>query len=252
MTLRLLIIGAFVSALGLAGCATKVTGLKQSESFQYQNVLNGKIAVGGVVSAIDELKTKQQMTYGNILKRQILEERKDFNVASPGLVRRKVGKTAYKNMLVELQDNGSLSPNTIANLKEKVPGKRYIVFARIESNDTDKNRQQIEKTDKEGNGTGAYRITTSARRTIIAQMQIVDLLEKNLAWSGSVTKTLSNASNFDKRRESGIVSLVKAIKGDGENADKLDKMYPYPALPKTKAVLAKVFNGFAENLPEED
>ena len=78
-------LGLVAILVGISGCATKVVGLKKSPSFLYSNVQNGKMAIGGVVSATEEVKPAQVATYGNMLMNQIIEERNGIAVAPPSL-----------------------------------------------------------------------------------------------------------------------------------------------------------------------
>lgn len=250
--MKLLLTGLMTAAL-LSGCATKVKGLKKSETFTFENVKSGKIIVAGVVDATGEGKIdyKKNISLANALKNQIIEERAMFSVNSAGLVVKKLGKKNYLRMLSAIEEEGRLGQEDIMLLKKSLTGRRYVVFARVESDDVSKNRDTRTPTDSQGNVTGPEQMVTRVNRSIETAYQVYDLVEGNLAWSGNISKSTSKESNYVIKKDSGLVSLVKAIKGTEEDND-VEKNYPYPKTPSRKYVMNNSFRGFAENLPEED
>jgi len=238
-----------IALIAFSGCATKVTGLKKSNAFNYNNVKLGRIAVGGVTSAVERLNSREQTTYGNLLKAQILEERGSLSVASVGVLKKKLGKRRYNELMSEYEELGTVGPEWYSTLNNKIKRQRFLIFARIENNDVDQDR--TENTQYDSNGNPDYtNIVSKTSRAITASIQVLDLKNQEVAWSGTITKTLSNSRNYRRREEMGIVKLVKAIKGT--QAQSKDAKYPFPAAPKTKNVLARLFMGFGENLPEKD
>src|SRR5579859_3879678 len=106
-----------VALLGLAyvGCATKVAGLKQSNTFVYPSIVQGKIAVGGVTSAVDTLEESRRNSLANLLRTELLEERKDYNVIPVGTVANKLGKSKYNEILEAFRLDGIVNE---AHLKD--------------------------------------------------------------------------------------------------------------------------------------
>ncbi len=235
----------------IAGCATKVAGLKQSATFTHPALLNGKIAVGGVAAATETLDEGKRSTYSNLLRTALLEERKELTVLPVGTVINKVGPSQYQQMLAELQTSGLLSDKSLNTLKSKVADTRYITFARVENDEVNHDRNETANQDRNGKTIeGSEKVVTTARRDLTASLLVYDLKEGDVAWSGSITKSLSNTRQYDKERELGLVSVIKAIKGSEQVSDA--QKYPYPTAPESHKVLALVFEGFGENLPEKD
>lgn len=235
----------------VAGCATKIAGLKTSPSFTHASIMSGKLAIGGVASAYAPMDEGRRSSMAGILRTAILEERKDYNVIPVGSVMNQLG-SQYAVLISEIQNTGSLSDKSIQTLKNKLAGTRYVTFARIESDDVSHDRSETSSTDKDGRLIeGSEKVNTRADRTVSASLHIYDLKSGDVAWGGTVTKTLSASRQYDKERELGLVSVIKAIKGDGAGQS-VDQKYPYPTAPESQKVLAKVFEGFGENLPEKD
>jgi len=234
----------FVSLL-LSGCATRVVGLRKSESFNFQNVKTGRMAIGGVASVVEPLKPRMRSTYGNLLKTQMIEERKTIPVLSVGSFQKKIGSDQYSQLMNEYEELGTINTTWIKKIKAKYKRGRFVVFALIESNDIDFARDSRSGYD---DSSREY-VEAKASRTISASLQVLDLQAEEVAWSGSITKTVANTNNYRKKKEMGLISLVKAIKGDERSED---EKYPFPDAPKTKEVLARLFSGFSENLPETD
>lgn len=236
----------------VAACSTKVAGLKQSPTFTHPALMSGKIAIGGVAAATETLDEGKRSTYSNLLRTALLEERKELTVIPVGTVINKVGPSQYQQMLTELQTSGLLSDKSVATLKTKVPDSRYITFARVENDEVNHDRNETANHDRNGKAiSGSEKVVTTARRDLTASLLVYDLKEGDVAWSGSITKSLSNTRQYDKEKELGIVSVINAIKGSNTQVPD-DQKYPYPAPPESHKVLAMVFEGFGENLPEQD
>lgn len=236
----------------LSGCATKIAGLKQSPTFTHQAITSGKIAVGGVVSATAILDEGRSTTYSNLMRTQLLEERKDYNVAPVGVLVNKVGRAGYQALAAEMQSTGTLSDASVALLKRKMPDTRYVAFARIEHDEVNHNRNESSQTDKNGQVVpGSERVTASSERQVSASLHIYDLKAGDVAFTGTVSKSASDSRSYEKEKDLALVSVIKAIKGD-ETTHGEDQKYPFPPAPDTTKVLAKIFAGFGENLPEKN
>lgn len=246
------ILSLFVLTAVLAACSTKVAGLKQSPTFTHPALVSGKIAIGGVAAATETLDEGRRSTYSNLLRTALLEERKELTVIPVGTVINKVGPSQYQQMIGELQSAGLLSDKSVTSLKAKLPDARYVTFARVENDEVNHDRNETANHDRNGKAiSGSEKVVTTARRDLTASILVYDLKEGDVAWSGSITKSLSNTRHYDKEKELGIVSVINAIKGSSNQVPD-DQKYPYPSPPESHKVLAMVFEGFGENLPEQD
>jgi hypothetical protein len=235
----------------LVGCATKVAGLRSSPDFTYGNLTRGRILVGGVAVASGAVDEANRNSLAGLLRTALLEERKEVPVGPVGIVPQKLGKL-YPTVVGEIELNGTLSEKSIEALRSKVTDTRYITFARVENDQVSQDRREVSNTDRNGNPIpGSAKVVTSAERAVTASLTVYDLKSGNIAWSGSVTKSLSQSREYEKEREIGLVTVIRAIKGDTANQTPEQK-YPYPSPPETNKVLARVFAGFAENFPEKD
>ncbi len=236
-----------LAMLSLVSCATRVKGLQKSDSFTFANVQSGKIIAGGVVHSTEDWKNKTKINYSNRMKTQILDEREEFKVSNAGILVKKIGKKGYAKVISEFENDGALSEKSLSLLSSKIKGRRYVVFAKVEGDEVMKDRTNNEKTDSNGKKTGRTVIETKTTRKVDVNFTVIDLVDKNVAWSGMISKSKYKSLKYEK--ENGLVSLVKAIAGSDETTN--DK-YPYPKAPKLSMVLDMAFEGFAENLPEED
>jgi hypothetical protein len=238
-------------ALALTGCATKVAGLKQSPTFTFPSIAQGKMAVGGVAASSTLLDEGKRTSYANLLRTELLEERKEYNIAPVGSVVNRLGRQQYQTMMSELANTGSISDQSLSALRTKLADTRYVTFALIEHDEVTTDRRENSSTDKDGRVVpGSEKIVASAQRNVTASLHVYDLKSGDVAFTGAVTKSLGDSRQYEKERESGLVSVIKAIKGDGN--DPIDAKYPYPTAPDTMKVLSKVFTGFGENLPKPD
>jgi len=167
-----------------------------------------------------------------------------------GVVMNKLGPK-YEAVVKELQNTGTLSDASLRTLRKSLPEARYVAFARIENNEVVTDRSESSNTDKNGNTIeGSEKVISSAHRNVTASLSVYDLELAEVAWSGTVSKSLGSSRQYAKEKEFTLVSVINAIKGTG--AVSADQKYPFPPAPETHQVLAKVFEGFGENMPEQD
>jgi hypothetical protein len=107
-------------AVLLAGCATRIAGLRHSPTFTYPSVISGKMAVGGVVSAVENLDEGRRSALAGVLRTALIEERKEYNILPVGSVMNRMG-SQYAVLLSEMKSTGSLSDKSLQALKNKMP-----------------------------------------------------------------------------------------------------------------------------------
>src|SRR5262249_46244012 len=152
--------------------------------------------------AVGTLDEGRQTTYANLLRTHLLEERKEYPLSPVGNVMNKLGRTQYQGIMHELQATGSLSDQSVTTLKNKLPDMRYITFARIESDEVSNDRRETSNTDKNGKVVeGSEKVVSSAQRNVTASLHIYDLRNGEVAFTGAVTKVLSDSRQYDKEKE---------------------------------------------------
>lgn len=234
----------------LFSCATKVTGLEKAESFNFNNVKNGKMIVAAVTHSEDKWKFKDVVKETKSFKRQILEERNDLKVADSVKLVKSIGKKNYSKLMKEYDDNGFISDKTKKYLMNKVKGFRYLTFAKVDSDNISKFRKEEDQTDGNGKKTGKTSMVSTVQRNISANINVIDLTDGKNVWSGSIAKDAKATLSYNVKKDGLIMGIVKAVNGTEEQGP--DVKYPFPKAPSLKGILAKVYKGFAENLPEED
>lgn len=235
----------------LASCATKVVGLQQSEDFNYPNLQAGKLIIAGVTSSVDEISMRENLAFSNLMKTHITEERSDVPILPAGALLKKLGKKDYAALIEDYSLTGNVGEKNIALIKTKMRLARFVTFVKIESNEELTNHDEVPAEDSQGKEiSGKTKITAMVERKINAAIQIVDLAKSNIAWSGSIEKSIKKYNYHTQNKESGLITLVKAVKGTKEES--IEKKFPAPKAPTTKEVLAQIFSAFANNLPEQD
>lgn len=245
MKQRYLTLGVIIMLV--IGCTTmktlfraKVSGLVKDPSFTYQAVVNGKMAVGGVVSSISQLNNSQRNNYANVLRSQFINERETFQVAPVSSVINALGQEEYGQMLNDYKNSGGIDDSWLKKLSIKVKA-RYVIFTSIQSDDVENTRERL----------GGKVVSRSIRR-VSATMNIYDLQQKYAAWSGTVNQQKTRESKYDEQKESDLIVLIKVIKGATKTQKSDDDLYPYPQPPRSNEVVARVFEGFGENMPEKE
>jgi len=247
-----------IAMLLLISCKTQVVGLQQDHSFTYDNALQGGFIVGGVVSLIDPMSDQQRMLYSEILAREFIDERPEFSVIRSGSLISAFSVAQYETWLDEFQLTGELSAPFSDAVKVHFPKARYLMLCRIEEDRVTQDHSESE-TDiadsEEDRKKGEYEyvqvdVSLTTSRQVGARLTIFDLQQHVVAWSGYVTQSRSNSNDssrtFHKKhrwRNQIVDDFVQALIGKNNQG--------YPQAPAFEEVIASVFEGFAENMPEE-
>jgi hypothetical protein len=231
-----------VSGFTFVSCATKAIGVRQDSSFKKEAVVQGKMAVGGVVSS-KPVSDEEMTSYANSLKDQIQEKRDDYSVSPSGVVADKLGSEGYKSMLGEYKEKGVLGDESLKKLAESVGGIQYIIFARIDMDSIEKKLVNKSKKDKDGKVISSS-VSATISRKISVSFNVYDTGRGISAWSG----TLETTKKSSREHSTGInvVDVINAVKSVGSGKDR----FTYPDPPDIKKLLAKNFKGFAKQLPK--
>ncbi|MEM7294010.1 MAG: hypothetical protein AAF420_11535 [Pseudomonadota bacterium] len=243
---------AMLGALVLGGCAAHVEGLLVDEQFSHQSVVQGRLAIGGVVSVDGNLTGPLRNRYAGMFLREIRKERSTYPLISAGQVELKVG-SEYPIALDDYRYINTLSAHNLGLFRNAVIGARYILFSRIEGTTVQESREdeEIIKQDDLGNIIEEYvQVTLTRTRRVTAVVNIFDLETGASVWSGELSQRRSNNNEYridkDERFEGALISAVINTLLFGDTG----REYPDP--PEFDEVLKAVFHGFAENFPEAE
>jgi hypothetical protein len=239
-----------ILALGLcaaAACQTRVKGLATDPSFTYEAVVSGKMAIGGVTSALTKMPEEERNRYADMMRMSFLEKRETFTIVPAGFVAHFMGHPEYRHMLDEYRTYGRLSDS----LKEKVGARftiaRYIAFARIERDNISRSRTE-ETHDASGEELEKKKTIMETTRSTEVSLNIYDLQTGVKVWSGAVEEYAVRKNEYVENKESKffLIALFEAI------IDAIFETPPeYPDPPSLDELLGRVFSGFARYLPEE-
>lgn len=241
---------ALTSLIALASaCTTKVDGLYVSDSFTPSNIKRGSILTGGVVNNVEAQSRTDSNSYSSIMLAKIKDERKYASLQPVDTLINALGEKQYDKMLNKYASSG-LDEATLSMISEKLPNVHFLALARIEANNTEKFAEETaaqESTDANGKVIKTPpKITKKHKRTTLVSMHIYDLKNKNLAFSGQVSKHKENSNTYDVNTLTNVLSVVNAVQGKDN-----EKIYPSPDAPDTRLILGDIFKGFAENFPKE-
>lgn len=245
--IKLLVI---TSVMLLTSCATKVHGLRKTADFTYTNVRSGRLTIGGIAHSSEKWNYKKKISLANQFRTEVQEERKDIYVDSTAYLVKRIGRGLYRELLREIEEDATLSESTLTILNQNLTDRRYIAFARIESDITSKRRNTEDVKDTEGKATGDKKLTTTTYRNMDINFFVYDIRNKYLAWNGMIKQHDQNSLDYHIRKKNGLDHFFELI--SGSNSQSLDKKYPYPTAPSEKYILSNAFSGFAQNLPEKD
>ncbi len=230
-------------------CATKVDGLYVSDSFKPDTLKRATLITGGVANITSSYNRDESNSYSALMLGQFKDEREDLNLKPVETLIQALGDKHY-NETIEKYAKSGLDAQMLETMAAKVPGIRFVAFAKIESNNTEKNASHqpaSETKDDKGKVTKNPESWTKIhKRTVLASLHIYDLNKKEVAFSGQVTKFKESSRTYTVNAIGNVLSVVNAIKGKDDEAT-----YPTPEAPQTREVLAEVFEGFAENFPKD-
>jgi len=251
------LIVVLICLAGLTACKTQVIGLQQHPSFTYETLIQSRFVIGGVVSTVTPLEDITRMRYSDLMGRTFAEEKPRMMLVGAGHVLKALGYEPFEHMLDAYRDSGVVDRMDAAQLRRTFPDIRYLMLVRIEKNRVSQNHDQTE-TDVADSSEDAKKgdydqvqvdVSLTTRREMGATLTIYDLKQDVIAWSGYVNASDTNSNdssrtfNKDKRwKEELLDAFVDSLIGldSGE----------YPDAPGEEAVLADIFEGFAENMPE--
>lgn len=246
-----------ICLVGLAACKTPVVGMQQHPSFTYESAMNSRFVIGGVVSTVMPLDDMTRTRFSDLMGRSFAKEKPRLAIVRAGFLIKVLGYQAYEQMLDEYRDTGVISPLDADQIRRALPDVRYLMLVRIEQNRVIQNHDQTE-TDVADSSEDAKKgdydqvqvdVSLTTTREMGATLTIYDLKQDVVAWTGYVNGSDINSNNSsrtfnkDKRwKEELVDAFVDTLIGlnSGE----------YPVAPSQQEVLADIFEGFAENMPE--
>lgn len=192
-----------ILVLGLCivpACKTQVRGLVKNPSFTYEAITSGKMAIGGVTSALRSMREEERNRYADIMRMRFLGERETFKILPAGIVANVLGHEAYRSMLDEYRTYGRLSDTMKRNLMTKFKTVRYMVFARIEKDNISKSRIEV-LYDEYGKELENNKTIMEITRSTDASMNIYDLRTGVTVWSGTVEKISSRSNEYVEKKK---------------------------------------------------
>ncbi|MCK4838944.1 MAG: hypothetical protein KAS94_09065 [Desulfobulbaceae bacterium] len=243
------ITAAILSLLILSGCGgMTMTGGYIDPGFVHQSILEGRMAIVGVVSSVQDLTVKERNDYAAVLKTNIMEYRKDYSVTSSGDLVNKIGRDNYNLILDNYKVTGGLSTENLQTIKEAM-GVKYAVISRIESDETTKDKRTPSMS-------YSGKIEAKATRTMTASLNIYDIDTGKSVFGGNIEGYEYETEYHDKytpRNDfaSGLAGIINAAKGKQADVPQTeDELYPYPFIDP-KRILNRIFQQFSRNLPKK-
>jgi len=236
------------------GCATipEIVNLQQDESFTHDEIVTGKMVVGGVVSIVNDLDESESGKYADMLSDSFLSVRKEFVILPVEEVVQRLGKELYQKILYDYKYTGELNLDFLKKLESCQTAFRYLLLVRIIENEVSKRtekrpRPEIPpKTDWRGNPiVKKIDVVLIAKRRIRVSLDIYDLKKRILGWSGIIIESKSKErSPYYEEKDEDIVKSFALIP-----VRAFLEVTIQPSAPSTGKLLHKIFKAFAQNMP---
>ncbi len=236
------------------GCATipEIVNLKQDESFTHDEIVAGKIVVGGVISIVNDLDESESSKYADMLRDSFLSVRKEFVILPVEEAVQRLGKDLYQAILCDYKYTGELNLDFLKKLESCQTAFRYLLLVRIienEASESTEKRPRSEippKTDWKGNPiVKEIDVVLIAKRRISVSVDVYDLKKRILALSGEINESESNErSPYSEEKDEDIIKSFTLIP-----VRVFLEVTLQPSAPSTDKLLHKIFKAFAQNMP---
>ncbi len=251
----------WLTLLMLVACKTQMVGLQQDPSFTKASLSQSPVLVLGVLPAKEPMQATWVRHQGELLTQAFREKHNDVNWVSTAQVAQHVGEQAMQNFWQTYMQSKQLDVGMLSVLHQKFPQARYLVLAKVDSNQTRQYRDKYEEdeADEMGKPTGYYRVTIAqvAERNMSVSLLVYDMQSKLRAWYGSVQDGEQHANEtsdtFHKNDSFGAslaAGVTSALIGHATNGF-MGLSEPEKAkIPDAEPILLRIYKGFAENMPD--
>lgn len=254
-------IGLLTAIILLAGCATKVEHLYVDPAFTHSALVAGKLGIAAIVARGGSLSEQDRSVFGEMLRAAIENERKRLKVSGPGETADLLGAEKYQQLLSFYAKSAMLDSQWLAELKEYIKNKKYLLFAMITQDAI--SRTSHTRTDKIRDAKGKVIGSKDflVRETSIelrVNTSIYDLTTGQLPWSSTISSEESNKFETpivpeEKPELLGVV-LDVAIdvlleKYGSQPAGSGKAPNPFPMPPSRSELLKNIFAAIGKNLP---
>jgi hypothetical protein len=244
-----------LALLVVAGCGAKVSGVRESKDFRFDDIVKGHMAVGGVASIFEELSDKDSNRLATNLQISIQDVRKEYPITPMPELRNTMGKAEYAAMMKEYGTDGILSGETLQKVKAKIP-ERFLALVRVENDDIRPATWQhvADQRNAYGQITVREHIQVQVWRHIKVTANVYDLTTAKSVWNGLVSNQAVEEKRYPIRAMSdlqALTALIEAAQGNkSADADKtVVEKYPSPGPPPLYRLMPSAFEAFAGSLP---
>ena len=251
----------WLTLLMLVACKTQVVGLQQDPSFTKASLSQSPVLVLGVLPDKAPVQAAWVRNQGDSLTQTLRQERKRVTWVSTTEVMQKVGGQTIKQLWQAYMQSRQLDADVLSLLHQKFPQARYVLLAKVDSNQTRQYRDKYEEdeTDEMGKPTEYYRVTIAqvAERNMSVSLLVYDMQSKLRAWHGSVQDGEQHANEtsdtFHKNDSFGAslaAGVTSALIGNATHGF-IGLSEPEKAkIPDAEPILQRIYKGFAENMPD--
>lgn len=238
-----------IACLGLFACVS-IEGLYVDPSFTEMAIRQNNIGVAGVVSTVRRLSSREQNNCASYLYAALNEKYPGLTIMPAGDAVRALGSSRYQLMMRYYQENGVVPTEDLSALQQHISRMRYVAYARIQEDQVSHSRDQ----EHESRGTDAIVFNTTL--TLSIHLDVYDLQQKRVVWSGSVSNlwTQQNRYSVSSNRVYSHESLDREVVRDLANVvetQTVNQQHEYPSPPSFSAGVKGIFSELLTRFPSE-
>jgi len=243
--------------LALTSCAS-VKNKNATGAMTYENIIKDGVIFGGLLVSDMDISNKHQKSIDIIFRQSLEKTRKSLRIKPAQYFIDTVGDVKYRAII---KKQAALPQETLKYFKEKGVEERFLIFGMIYNNKI--SFSEKDKEEKTGNQEKVlYRIYKSKREADI-NITIYDLHKMNIAWSGTIFKSVSSQNKVvSKKKKPSVLKVLRnevlRIYITDPNLQQLfkinkeEKKNLYPQPPNYKKLVKASGKKVGHNFPEAD
>ncbi len=220
-------------------CTTRLLYVEQDPGFTYSALADAGLGIGGVTSLVsgDQSRMEISSQMASMLRRALMEKRRDVNVVPWGEIRRRLGDEEMSAGLQSFEEFGGLAGQRLSRWDARLQGSpRYLVLARVEEDTTSIDESDHEEMiDDERIITG---VEINATRSVTVAFSIYDIPSGIRVWRADIEGELKNTRVHEDHDT--VETIVEIIVGESREP---------PDPPNSEAVIKNIFDRFAREIP---
>lgn len=209
-----------------------------AEGFSRLSARQDGLVIGGVAGSGDEWTPYEKDLYPDLFREKLQEGKDGLRARGAETLRLRLGAERRTQLMDEYLRDGTVSPETLAEIAECGVADRYLLLARV----TRDSVGHYLKADSPSEGQHVKATT----RSVVVDADVFDLRTGATVWHARASYERCETVSYEVEEEKNLVdTVVRGVLGAGERKSKRPG---YPDPPTMEELLRPLFGGLAEEI----